>query len=138
MRRVAGGIQWAVVWSTLRTLLVAGGPAGTLLIAMGFPPLQVSNWLAIGLGVVGVLSVLVPGIVGALKQTDSAKVDAVRTLPAESQAKVAEQLPNDTKIAAVAAIPDVAAVVVKPTATNGTASIAADPAHPKVVTAVER
>jgi hypothetical protein len=128
-------IQWDVVWSTLRTLLVAGGPVTTLLIALDFPPVLVSKWSLVGLAVVGVLSVAVPGFKGALNRTDSNKIKDALVLPKEAQARIAAGLPNETKIAATAAIPDVAAVVVKPTATNGTAMIAADPAHPKVVVA---
>src|SRR5260221_5433631 len=41
---------------------------------------------------------------------------------------------DSAKIAAVAALPDVAKIVVKPNATNGVASAAADPNQPKVVT----
>lgn len=127
-------IQWDVVWSMLRTLLVAGGPVATLLIALDFPAVQVSKWSAISLGIVGVLSVVIPGIKGALVRTDSNKIADVARLPTEAKAVIAAQLPNEIKIPAVAAIPDVALVVVKPTATNGTATVAADPAHPKVVT----
>ncbi len=126
-------VQWDVVWSVLRTLLVAGGPVATLLVALGFPPVQVSADLGIGLAVVAILSVVVPGLKGALNRTDSSKVAAVKALPPEAQARVADQLPNDTKIAAVAAIPDVAKVIVRDTATNGTAAVAADPSQPKVV-----
>ncbi len=103
-------INWSVVWSVLRTLLVAGGPVATLLIALGFPPVQVGQWVAIGLAVVGVASIVGPGLVGALSHTDAGK------------------------IAAAAALPDVAKIEVKPTATDGVAAAAADPAQPKVVT----
>lgn len=102
-------IQWSVVWSVLRTLLVAGGPVATLLIALGFPPVEVSTWLGIGLAAVGVLSVLVPGIIGAFKHTDKAK------------------------IASVAALPDVAKVEVVPTAKPEIAALAEDNNQPKVV-----
>jgi len=56
------------------------------------------------------------------------------TAKKSSVTAVVESAPNESKIAAVAAIEDVAAVVVKPTAANGTAKIAADPAQPKVIT----
>lgn len=106
-------VNWDVIWSSCRTVLVAGGPAGTLLIALGFPPVQVSEWLGIGLAVVGVAAVIVPGVYGALKQTDKGK------------------------IAAAATVPDVVSVVVKDTATDGVAIIAADPAATKVMTVTD-
>jgi hypothetical protein len=102
-------IQWSVVWSVLRTLLVAGGPVATLLIALGFPPVEVSTWLGIGLAAVGILSVLVPGIIGAITHTDK------------------------SKIAAAAAIPDVAKVEVAPSAKPSIAALAEDEKLPKVV-----
>lgn len=126
-------INWDVVWSTLRTLLVAGGPAGTLLIALGFPPLQVSTWLSIGLAVIGVASFVVPGIYGALKQTDAGKAAAIQSLSPEGKAAVMDKLPAETKLAAASALPDVTKIVVKDDAKNGTAKAAADPALPKVV-----
>lgn len=127
-------IQWDVVWSVLRTLLVAGGPVGTLLIACGFPAVQVSTWLGIGLGVVGVLSVAVPGLVGALKQTNSGKVANVATLPMESKAAVAASLPSEITLAAVNDLPDVKQVVVSKSASDGVATAAANPMLDKVVT----
>ncbi len=102
-------VQLDVVWSVLRTLLVAGGPVATLLIALGFPPIQVSEWLAIGLAIVGIASVAVPGLVGALKRTDA------------------------HKIADAAALPDVTKIVVKDTASDGVGKAMQDPAQPKVV-----
>ncbi len=103
-------IQWDVVWSVLRTLLVAGGPVATLLIALGFPPIQVSYWLGVGLAAVGVAAVVVPGIIGALKRTDS------------------------SKIAEAAALPDVEKIVVKDTAVSpGVVAVVQDTAQPKVV-----
>lgn len=74
-------IQWDVVWSVLRTLLVAGGPVSALLIALGFPPVAVGTWLAAGLALVGILSVVVPGLIGALKRTDAAKVADASSVP---------------------------------------------------------
>lgn len=74
-------IQWDVVWSVLRTLLVAGGPVSALLIALGFPPVQVGVWMGIALAAIGVLSVAVPGIIGALKRTDAAKVSDASSVP---------------------------------------------------------
>jgi len=73
-------INWDVVWSVLRTSLVAGGPVGTLLIALDFPPVSVGKWLGIALALVGVLSFVVPGIVGALKQTDQGKANSIEKL----------------------------------------------------------
>ena len=58
-------VQWDVVWSIMRTLLVAGGPVSAVLIALGFPPVTVSMWTAVGLAAVGVLAVAVPGLIGA-------------------------------------------------------------------------
>ena len=75
-------LQLDVLWSALRTLLVAGGPVATLLIALGFPPVQVGTWVGIALAGVGVASVLVPGIIGALKRTDSSKIADAAALPA--------------------------------------------------------
>lgn len=154
-------VNWDVVWSLSRTLLVAGGPVSVLLVALGFPPVEVGKWTGIGLAVVGVLSVAVPGIVGALKQTDVGKMAgaasvpeerkaaAVAQLPVESQAsiasavvtampaevaaRVAEALPSEIKIAAVTALPDVSKVVVKDNAGNGVGAALANPAEPKVV-----
>lgn len=125
-------IQWDVVWSVLRTLLVAGGPAGTLLLAFGLPPLQVSTWLGIGLAVVGVLSVAIPGFIGALNRTDGGKAAAIASLSPEKQAAVAAALPDETKIAAAANVPGVTQIVVSKDASDGAATAAQDPMLPNV------
>jgi len=127
-------INWDVVWSVLRTSLVAGGPVGTLLIALDFPPVSVGKWLGIALALVGVLSFVVPGIVGALKQTDQGKANSIEKLDPEGKAAVLDKLPDQTKLAAVNALPDVQAVIVKDTATDGVAIAAHDPLLEKVVT----
>lgn len=125
-------IQWDVVWSVLRTLLVAGGPMGTLLLALGFPPVQVSTWLGVGLAAVGVASVAVPGLVGAMKRTDSAKIADVAALPAEKQAAVAAALPDETKIAAAASVPGVTKIMVAASANGAAGTAAQNPMLPTV------
>jgi hypothetical protein len=105
-------VNWDVIWSTLRTALVAGGPVSALLIACGFPAVQVSVWTGIGLAAIGVAAVVVPGVVGALKQT------------------------NKGKIAAATTVPDVVSVVVKDSVTDGVAKMAADP-NTKVATVTD-
>jgi len=137
-------IQWDVVWSVLRTLLVGGGPVATLLIALDFPPVQVGKWMGIGLAGVGVLSVAIPGLKAAFNRTDSSKVAAAAALTPEAVARVAEKqpetvakvaevLPDEVKIVAVAAIPEVTAVIAAPTANNGVAKLASDPNQPKII-----
>lgn len=103
-------VNWDVIWSSLRTALVAGGPIGALLIACGLPAVTVSTWLAIGLAIVGVASVVVPGIYGALKQTNAGKLKSAAT------------------------VPDVVHIVVSDFAKDGSAVVAADPNVPKVMT----
>lgn len=127
-------VQWDVVWSVLRTMLVAGGPVATLLIALGFPPVQVSTYLGVGLAVVAIASVAVPGILGAFSQTDSHAVTKVAAMPAPVAIEALKQVPDETKIAIVEKIPDVATVVVKDIANGAVAQLAASDAHPNVVT----
>ena len=128
-------VQWDVVWSVLRTLLVAGGPVATLLIALGFPPVQVSTYLAVGLAVVAIASVAVPGLIGAFSQTDSHAVTKVAAMPAPVATEALKQVPDETKIAIAEKVPDVATVVVKDTANGAIALLAADNVnHPNVVT----
>lgn len=126
-------INLDVLWSVGRTLLVAGGPVTALLVAMGFPPVQVSEWMGIGLAAIGVLSVAVPGIIGALKQTDAGKANTFAKLDTAGQAAVLDHIPDQTKIAAVNALDDVKLVVTKADATDGVAIATHDPALEKVV-----
>lgn len=127
-------VQWDVVWSTLRTLCVAGGPLTAALIALGFPPVQVSTWMGIALLVIGVLSVIVPGLIGAFSQTDSHAVAKVAAMPAPVAQEALKAIPDDAKLKVVEAVPDVATIVLKDNVNGEMAKLAASDAHPNIVT----
>ena len=101
------------VLSLLRLLLGVSGPIGALLIARGMPAEQVTVLSTSIITVVGTLPPIASAIWGMFAHTNAAK------------------------IAAVTALPDVQAVVVKSSATNGVANAAADPAQPKVLSATD-
>lgn len=96
-------------WSALRALVAAGGPVAVLLIALGFPAVQVGIWSGAALAAIGAAAVIWPLVSGFLSHTDAAK------------------------LAAVSAMPDVTTITVKPTATDGVGAALADPEQPKVV-----
>lgn len=125
-------IQWDVVWSVLRTLLVAGGPVATLLIALDFPPILVGKWMAIGLAFIGVASVAGPGLKGALLRTDSNKAAAVTTISPEAKATVAAQLPAEITVAAAVAVPGVEVQVKTESAPAAVVALAHDDAQPHI------
>ena len=127
-------VQWDVVWSVLRTLLVAGGPVATLLIALGFPPVTVSTYLAVGLAIVGIASAAVPGLIAAFTQTDSHAVAKVASMPAPVVQEALKQVPDEAKVAIAETVPSVATVVVKDGVNGKIGELAADPNHPNIVT----
>lgn len=69
----------------------------------------------------------------AWKSSTGNQVKSVAALPAEHVRQALEQVPDAVKVQIAAAVPDVARIVVKPTATNGLAAAAADIDQPKVV-----
>jgi len=93
------------VESLLRILLAAGGPVAGLLVNWGVPTGQVNNYLTIALMV---LPPLISGVWGLLRNT------------------------HKQTIADAASVPGVSQVVIAPTAKDGAAAAAADPALPNV------
>lgn len=110
-------IQWDVVWSMLRTLCVAGGPVATLLVALGFPAVQVGTWMGVALAAIAVLAVAVPGTIGALKQTDAAKITAPDTVPGVEAKIVVDPKVAAPSVVALATDPAKGNVVVDPAKT---------------------
>jgi hypothetical protein len=97
------------VLSLLRLLLGVSGPIGALLVARGMPAEQVTALSTAIIAICGALPTIVSAVWGMFAHSDSAK------------------------IAAVTAMPGIAQILVKPTAGDGAATAAADPAQPKVV-----
>ena len=127
-------VQWDVVWSVLRSLCISGGPMTALLIALGFPPVQVGAWMAIALLAIGVASAAVPGLISAFTQTDKAAVVKVTAMPVPVAVEALKQVPDEAKIKIVEAVPDVATVVVKDGVNGEIAKLAASSDHPNIVT----
>lgn len=87
--------------------------------------------------VLSILTVATPLIVGAIYaylQRDAGKVAAVASMSAPDQAAALNKIPDAAKVQIAEAVPGVATVVVKDTAGNGLAKLAASAAHPNVVT----
>jgi hypothetical protein len=100
------------ILSILRVVLSVGGPVGALLVARGMSADQVTALSTSIITICGALPPIIAAVWGAFAHTDEAKV------------------------AAAAALPGVAAVVVKVSASDGVAAAAADPTQPKVVSSV--
>lgn len=94
----------------IRWLLSVGGPVGAYLVSRGYPADQITGLQTAIISLCGAVPPLVSFIWGYFSHTDSANIKKVE------------------------ANPGVAQIIIKPTATNGTAAAAADPARPKVVT----
>lgn len=94
MKALLEKVNWDVVWSTGRSLLLAGGPVATLLVALGFPPVQVGAWMGAGLAAIAVASVLVPGIIGALSHTEAATTLKAADVPGVKVTVDAQAAPN--------------------------------------------
>jgi hypothetical protein len=97
------------VLSLLRVLLSVGGPVGALLVARGMSADQVTALSTSIITICGALPPVIAAVWGAFAHTDSAKMSAV------------------------AALPGVAQIIVKTSATDGVAAAAADPTQTKIV-----
>lgn len=87
--------------------------------------------------VLSILTVATPLIVGAIYaylQRDAAKVASVAHMSGADQAAALNKVPDSDKVLVAKAVPGVATVVVKDTAGNGLAKLAADPKQPDIVT----
>ena len=91
--------------------------------------------------VMGILRALVPGLVayaagrGWISASSAGEIGAaIITLGAAAWS--ASTNTDAASVATVAAIPSIAKILVKPSATDGVAAAVADPAQPKVVSAV--
>lgn len=83
------------------------------------------------------LTALTPLVVAGVftyLQRDAGKVAAVASMSAPDQAAALNKVPDAAKVLVAKAVPGVATVVVKDTAGNGLAKLAADPAQPNIVT----
>jgi hypothetical protein len=127
-------VQWSVVLSILRTLCTVGGTGSTLLIALGYTPLQVNTWLGAATAALSVIAMVGPGIFGAMTHTDAAQVANVSVMSPVQQATALSKVPDDAKVLVAMAVPNVAAVVIKDGAGNGLGKLAADRTQPDVKT----
>jgi hypothetical protein len=97
------------ILSIVRWLLSVGGPLGALLVARGMPAGDVTALQGSIIAVIGAAPPVISFVWGLFAHT------------------------NSSKIAAVAAMPDVEKIVVQPQATDGVGAALADPTQTKVV-----
>ena len=126
-------INWDMVKTAALGLFAAGSPLAIFLVAFGVPQEHVNTWMSIGASAVALLSIVVPNIVLALRQSDQGKADMIEQLSPAGKAAVMKKLPLKTKIDAVTALPEIEKIVVASNANGAAAAAAADPAQPKVV-----
>lgn len=87
--------------------------------------------------VLSILAILTPAATGAIftyMQRNAGKVAAVASMSPEEQHAALNKVPDAAKVLIAKAVPDVATVVVKDTATNGVAKLAASTLQPDIVT----
>ena len=126
-------INWDVVKVLGGGLFVAGGPLAGVLAAFGVADGTISKWLGIGIAVLSLICFIGPLLAQALQRTDAGKARDIASLSPAGQAAVLDKLPDETKIAAVNAIPAVTQVVVSDFAVDGAAKAVADRSLKKVV-----
>ncbi|MDE2105528.1 MAG: hypothetical protein KGL39_50340 [Patescibacteria group bacterium] len=95
---------------------------------------KLGGWVRAGVAsLVGVLIAKYPGLGTYLDPATQAALGVIATTVVVGI--WSQLIKTDTaKVAAAAALPDVAKIIVKPTASDGIADMAADPTKPKVVT----
>lgn len=103
--------------------------AGTAIVAHGTLGINGAMWEQISGGVL----LLAPVIFDMFKHTDSATIERVAAISPEAKNVAFAGISDATKIAAVAAMPDVEKIVVQPQASDGVGAALADPAQTKVV-----
>ena len=89
-----------------------------------------------------VISAFVAGITplvslvwGIIKHSQASKVADAKALPPVEKSEVADTMTDSAKLRMVEAMPDIKAIVAKPTATDGVAAAVKDSSRPKVVSA---
>lgn len=109
---------------------ISGLAASTIAQALHVVPEVIQPWLDI-------LKVLTPviGTVWGLNEFGPAGVvRQAAALPPEQAQAALHQIPDEAKVLIAKAVPDVATIVVRNTATNGVAKLAASPTQPDIVT----
>lgn len=117
--------------AVLLALFASSGPVAKLLVSLAHMD---NDTIGAVMTLLTILTPLVSGGVFAYLQRDAGKVAAVATMSAQDQQAALNKVPDEAKVLIAKAVPDVATVVVKDTATNGIAKLAADPAQPHIVT----
>lgn len=130
--------QWEVL---LATLFGSGGPVAAILIqSFGWAPEKVAPWLTL----VSIITPIVAGAFLASRQTNSAQVasvasmppavqaTAVASLPDAAQAALATSLPDKAVLEATHAMPGVAVTVDTSVASAGAVAAANNSALPNV------
>lgn len=116
--------------NALLGLLGTSGPIASFLVqVLGYP----SEKVTVTLNLVAALTPTLWLAIALYRSRIKGQVQAVASLPPDQVRAALEQIPDAAKVQIAAAVPDVARIVVRPTATNGLAAAVADQAQPKVV-----
>lgn len=117
--------------AVLLALFASSGPVAKLLVSL-------LHWdndtISAVMTLLTILTPLVSGGIFTYLQRDAGKVASVSTMSAADQKAALDKVPDEAKVLIAKAVPDVATVVVKDTATNGVAKLAADETQPHIVT----